>query len=267
MSVMSSGRNGGTPAFPSELTGMVPRDVRFTSAGIAVVAIVCLLVLGALVSAILLSIDVARARHPRERASTLAQTVAVEVRRGEHPRRGVSYRFEVDGRAFAGRATLRERDRRDLFEGGTIQVEYIRSDPSMNWVTGYEPRPVPAWAVPLVAGVLIALAGAIAWHLRRDWVLMSEGRGVQGRVIGQKKVHRDKHTAYQITCSFQDFSGATRTMHYDVAKAPPAAGTPITIVYHRDNPRWNRVYPLKFVRPARARTAWQAADLSASRSA
>jgi hypothetical protein len=93
---------------------------------------------------------------------------------------------------------------------------------------------------------------------------MSEGRGVQGRVIGQKKVHRDKHTAYQITCSFQDFSGATRTMHYDVAKAPPAAGTPITIVYHRDNPRWVRVYPMKFVRPARARGSWkQAAARSA----
>ena len=39
-------------------------------------------------------------------------------------------------------------------------------------------------------------------------------------------------------------------MKYDVAKAPPAPGTPVTILYHRDNPRWSHVYPLTFVRPA-----------------
>jgi hypothetical protein len=254
MNAMSSVRTSRNGTLPSELTGMVPRDVRFTASGIVVVALVCVLVLGAVTSAVLLSIQVARTRHPRERASTLAQTVAVELRDGEHPRRTVRYQFDVNGRAFTGRMTLPERDRRNVLEGAPIAVEYVASNPAKNWIAGYEPRPVPAWIIPIISGALIAAAGAIAWGVRRDWVLLSEGRGALGRVIGQKKVRRGEHTAHQVTCTFEDFSGATRTMRYDVGKAPPATGAPITIVYHRDNPGWSHVYPLTFVRPARTRS-------------
>jgi len=250
ITIKSSVRKAVSPRLPTELARVVPRDVRFTASGVVVVAMAWLLVLGAVVSAILLSIGFARDRHPGARASTLAQAVAIDARRGEHPRRAVSYRFEVDGRAFAGRTMLRERDRREVVQGGPIEIEYVMSEPAVNWVAGYQPRPVPAWVIPLVSGAFLAVAGVIAGRLRRDWVLLSEGRGVQGHVVGQKKVSRGEHSAYQVTCSFQDFSGATRTMKYDVAKAPPAPGTPVTILYHRDNPLWSRVYPLTFVRPA-----------------
>ena len=141
MTIMSSVRKGRGPALPSELTRTVPRDVRFTASGVVVVAMAWLLVLGAVVSAILLSIGFARGRHPGARASTRAQAVAIDARRGEHPRRAVSYRFEVDGRVFAGRTMLRERDRRDVFQGGPIEVEYVMSEPAVNWVAGYQPRP------------------------------------------------------------------------------------------------------------------------------
>ena len=114
------------------------------------------------------------------------------------------------------------------------------------------PRGVPLWVIPLIpASLLVAVAG-IARGLRRNWMLLSEGRAAQGRVISQKKVHRDKHTAYQITCEFRDLSGALHTMRYDVMKAPPAIGAELTIVYHRDDPRWHAVYPLRLVRPVRA---------------
>ena len=254
MNVRSSVRTGRNGALPAELTGMVPRDVRFTASGIVVVALVCMLILGALTSAVLLSIQVARARQPRERVSTLAQTVAIQLRRGEHPRRTIRYQFDVNGRGFTGSMTLPERDRRNVLEGAPLAVEYVASDPAMNWIAGYEPRPVPAWLIPIISGALLAAAGAIAWGVRRDWVLLSEGRSVLGRVIAQKKVRRGEHTAHQVTCTFEDFSGAIRTMRYDVGKAPPAPGAPIAIVYHRDNPRWSHVYPLTFVRPARARS-------------
>jgi hypothetical protein len=254
MNVKSPVRPRGIGAFPSELAGMLPRDVRFTASGIFVLTIACLLLLAAVTSGIVLSVAVAQARHPRERGSTLARTVAIDVRRGDdHPRRVVRYRFEVDGRPFSGRTNLRERDRRDISDGDPIEVEYETSDPAVNWVTGYEPRAVPAWAIPLISGAFLAAGWVIAWRVRRDWLLLSEGRGALAHVIGQKKVRKDKHTAYRITCSFEDISGATRTMHYDVSKSPPPAGTPITIVYHRDDPRWSHVYPLPFVRPARTR--------------
>lgn len=114
------------------------------------------------------------------------------------------------------------------------------------------PRGVPLWAIPLVPGSLLLAAGAIARGLRRNWMLLSEGRAAQARVVSQKKVHRDKHTAYEITCEFRDLSGAMHTMRYDVMKAPPPIGSELTVVYHRDDPRWHSVYPLRLVRPARA---------------
>jgi hypothetical protein len=114
------------------------------------------------------------------------------------------------------------------------------------------PRGVPLWAIPLVPAALLLAAGAIAWGVRRDWVLLSEGRAAGARVVSQKKVHRDKHTAYEITCEFRDLSGAMHTMRYDAAKAPPAVGAELTVVYHRDDPRRHTVYPLRLVRPSRA---------------
>ncbi|PYR72707.1 MAG: hypothetical protein DMF86_22770 [Acidobacteria bacterium] len=206
MIVTPSNRAGQIAALPSELTGTVPRDVRLSASGIAVAVVLSLMAVGALVSAIVMSIATLRAREPRERVTVSAQTLAVEQRRGEHPPRIVTY----------------------------------------------EPGGVPPWAVPLLSGALLAAAAGITWRLRRDWVLLSEGRAALARVTSQKKVHRDKHTAYEITSVFQDLSGATHTMRYDASKTPPPVGTLVAIVYHRDNPRWNTAYPLKFVRPSRA---------------
>src|SRR2546426_940320 len=83
-------------------------------------------------------------RALRERVTVSAQTLAVDQRRGEHPRRIVTY----------------------------------------------EPGGVPPWAVPLLSGALLAAAAGITWRLRRDWVLLSEGRAALARVTSQKKVHR-----------------------------------------------------------------------------
>jgi hypothetical protein len=235
---------------PSELTGMVPRDVQLSAAGRTAAAIVAALIAAALGAAIVMTIAIAGG--PRERAIVDAQTVIVERTRGEHPRRIVSYRFVVDGGSFQGRTRLREGDHRDVFQGTLIPVEYVASDPNVNWVRGYEPRGIPPWAIPLVSGSLLAVAAAIARGLRRGWVLLSEGRAVQAWVLSQKKVRRDKHTAYEITCEFRDLSGAMHTMRYDALKAPPPVGAALTVVYHRDDPRWHAVYPLRFVRPTRA---------------
>ena len=252
MTLTTSARTAQRWTMPSELAGMVPRDVQLSSAGRIVAALVAALTMAALGAALGMSIAVARGGERRERALVDAPTVAVERTRGDHPRRIVRYGFEVEGRSYQGRTRLREGDRRDLFQGTLVPVEYVISDPKVNWIRGYEPRGVPPWAIPLVSGSLLAVAALIARGLRRSWRLLSEGRAVEARVLSQKKVRRDKHTAYEITCEFRDLSGATHTMRYDALKAPPSVGTALTIVYHRDDPRWQAVYPLRYVHPTRA---------------
>lgn len=114
------------------------------------------------------------------------------------------------------------------------------------------PRGVPLWAIPLVPASLLVATAGIVHGLRRSWMLLSEGRPALALVTSQKKVHRDKHTAYEITCEFLDLSGAMHTMRYDATKSPPPIGSELAIVYHRDDPRWHAVYPLRLVRPVRA---------------
>ena len=92
----------------------------------------------------------------------------------------------------------------------------------------------------------------MARSVRRQWILLSEGRVAQARVIGTKKVRRDKRTAFRVSYEFQTLSGAKQTSRYEVGKTPPPIGTVIPIVYHRDKPQWSAKYPFQLVRPGRS---------------
>jgi hypothetical protein len=243
-----------TVALPTELSGTVPREVRLSGGGIALAVIASAMAIGALVSAILLSVVFSRfeaqfQRSERDGATAQAHVVQVATRRGEHPRRIVTYGYEVDGRSYTGRTTLRQRDRRAIAQGEPIAIGYLRSHPESSWMAGYEPDVMPLWVIPLMSGGLLLGAAAITWAVRRQWVLLSEGRVARARIVAHKKIRKDKHTAYRVNYEFQTLSGATHTGRYDVRKGPPQVGTTMTIVYHRDNPKWSAAYPLQLVRP------------------
>ena len=256
MSRTATLRRQETVALPTELSGTVPRDVRLTGGGIAVAVIAAALAIGALVSAILMSVVYTRgeaARQLREREGTRvqAEVVRLALQRGEdHPHRVVTYRFEIDGRRYVGRTVLRERDRRAITEGEPIAIGYVRSHPETSWMPGYEPGGFPLWVIPLVPAVLFTSATAMACGVRRQWVLLSEGRVARARIVAHKKIRKDKRTAYRVNYEFQTLSGATHTGRYEVGKTPPPIGTTMTIVYHRDNPKWSAAYPLQLVRPS-----------------
>ena len=239
---------------PPELLGSVPRDVRLTPGGFAVAVTAIALAIGALASAIVMSVAYARSesdRQLRARDSGTADAEVVQIERGEEQRRTVTYRYEVDGRLYTGAARLRSSDRRDLKTGAPIRIRYLASRPQTNWLTGYEPGSFPLWVIPLVALSLLLAAVAVVRSVRRQWVLLSEGRVAQARVIGTKKVRRDHHTAFRVSYEFQTISGAKQTSRFEVGKTPPTIGTLIPIVYHRDKPQWSAAYPFQLVRPGR----------------
>jgi hypothetical protein len=247
---------GGRFVLPPELFGVIPRDVRLTRTGVAVVVVSVGLALSALVSVILMSIAHVRsedARLLREREAVLAraQAVQVSVRRGEHPRRTVTYVYEVDGRSYSGRSVLRERER-TIERGSIVPIAFVRSHPETNWRVGDEPRVFPIWPIPVVAAALLASALAVAWSVSRQRVLLSEGRVAEARITGQKVVRHDKGKAYRVSYEFRTLSGARHTGRYDTGRTPPPTGAILSIVYHRDNPQWSTGYPLRLVRPARA---------------
>jgi len=235
---------------PSELAGGLPRAVRFSSAGLTLALVAVVLAAAAGVSAILLSLVVARSneeRRLRERdgVPSEAEVVQMTPRRGDTPGR-LTYRYVVDGRDYTGRARLRNRDVSPPVEGALVAIAYLRARPDTSWLRGDEPRHMPPWVVPLTSLSLLALAAAVARTPRRQRRLLAEGRVAEARITKQTKVRKG---GYRVTYQFRALSGATLTGRLHVEKAPPAVGAKVPVVYHRDRPEWSALYPLPLVRP------------------
>ncbi len=257
MTMQAGGETEGA-RIPDELQGSIPREVRLSGGGVVLAVVAVAMAVGALVSAILMSIAYQRQQREqqireRDAVTVQAEVADVTVRRGDNPRRIVTYRYEAGGRLYTGRTSFGERAHRELEAGSRIAIGYVPSAPGTSWMIGHEPGGVPLVAIVLIPLGLVSGAAAMALGLRRQWILLMEGRPALARVIDQKRVHRDKHRAYQVTYEFQTLSGSTKTGSFEVGKNPPAVGTVVPIVYHPDNPRRTAKYPLTLVRPDRPR--------------
>jgi hypothetical protein len=97
----------------------------------------------------------------------------------------------------------------------------------------------------------MAVIGVLPWYaIRRQWMLLAEGRPAQAQVTVFKKVRHQHGTQYQVSYEFRTMSGATRSGRYTSQKSPPASGTTIQVVYNPDRPEHSMPYPLALVRPA-----------------
>lgn len=241
---------------PDELQGSLPRHVRLTGWGIALAVLTVVMAAAAVAAAILLSIlhqhqDRQRQIRQRDAVAIQAEVVNVRLQGGDHPRRIVTYRYEVDGRLYGGTVSFGRRERLDITEGRLIPVAYVPAEPHTSWMVGREPKLFPLILIPLLSVGLLAGAAGMALGLRRQWILLSEGRPALATVLDHKKVHRDKHNVYRITYEFHTLDGARKTGAFDVGSKPPAVGTILPIIYHRDNPGRAAKYPFALVRPER----------------
>lgn len=239
-----------------ELPQSRPRPVRLTGLGWFLAVFGVLLPAGALVGGFWLYSSAVRSRRTSElieRAGVPAYGYVVELTRtrGDHPRYYVSYGYNAAGRSRRGRNSVGSAFWAKLGLGSIVDIRYLPSEPSRSWIRGFEPRGVPAWIGPLVA-LHLALAGIFPWYaIRRQWMLLAEGRPAEARVMKSEKLHHShggQH--YQIYYEFRVMSGATRAGRYASQKGPPADGTTIRIVYDPDQPERNMPYPLPLVRPA-----------------
>jgi len=249
---------------PPELSGGIPRDVRLTAAGVVLAVIATAIVLGGVGAgtAIVIAHQRLVARHEartRDAVSIVGVVVGVGPDRGERRLRDVRYRYRVGNRTYVGRLLLSERRRGALRAGQSVGVLYMPASPDVSWVSGYEPMDgPPLFVAPFVLLPALVLAAMIVWTIRRQWRLLEEGRAAPGRVTGSKRVHNDGHGGHtnRVTYEFEALSGAKCGGRYEVNRNPPPAGSAITVVYHRDDPRWNAPYPLQFVRTVQTRAIW-----------
>ena len=238
------------PALPDSR----PRPVRLTGTGWFMAVFGMLLLVGAPVAGLSLHALAVRERALREAIDTegvraSAVVSALTRTQGDKPRFYVVYRYEAAGRSHQGRVNVSRSYWNQLRVGSSFTVRYLPAEPGRSWVRGFEPG-TPFWAGPLAA-LSMAVAGMLPWlAIRRQWMLLAEGRPAQAQVTLSKKVRHQHGMKYQVGYEFRLMSGATRSGRYESQKSPPANGTTIQVVYNPDRPEHSMPYPLALVRPA-----------------
>jgi hypothetical protein len=245
------------PATDVSRLGSVPREVRLTGNGKAAVAVAIVCAAAAVAAAIGLSILHTRQQadadvRARDGAHTIAVVVSASRTRGDHPRSVVTYRYDIGAGTYENTARLPERDERRYVEGDDIGIVYLRSRPAASWVAGDEPGVLPIWVAPPVTGALLLIASLVAANVRREKTLLSEGRLAEARILSMKRVHSQHHQATRVEYEFTTLSGAKITARAEKRRVPAAVGAIVPVIYHRDNPRRNALYPLTLVAPARS---------------
>ena len=197
-----------------ERFGPAPREVRLTANGWTVMVLAIAFVVAAVAAALGFPIlrehqQAARDRAFHESVRTDAAITHVEINKGEHPRRRVTFRYTAPDGDHENTVLLDEDDDRDAVAGGRLTIAYRRSEPSRSWIAGGEPGVLPLWLIPLIPTTLLLVAGLMAYALRRDCVLLSEGRFTTARVIASKKVSHSHGHSHRVSYEFTTMSGAT----------------------------------------------------------
>jgi hypothetical protein len=237
-----------------ELPTSRPRPVRLTGAGWFLAALGMLLLAGAPVAGFWLHARAVRQRALREAIDKEGVRVTAVVSgltrtRDKSPRYFVNYEYSAAGQLHQRRANVSRTYWMQLRVGSFLTVRYLPADPGRSWLRGQEPG-TPFWQGPVVALAMIA-TGMFPWYaIRRQWMLLAEGRAAQAQVTVFKKARQQHGTHYWVSYEFRTMSGATRTGRYDSQESPPATGTTIQVVYNPDRPEHNMPYPLALVRPA-----------------
>jgi hypothetical protein len=238
------------PALPASR----PRPVRLTGTGWFVAVFGMLLLAGAPVAGFWLHTTAVRGRALRkaidkEGVSVNAVVSELTRTRGDKPRYYAVYRYSAGGQLYQGRVSVNRSFWTNSRVGSPLAIRYLPADPGRSWLHGYEPV-TSFWAGPVVA-LCMAGIGIIPWYaIRRQWMLLAEGRPAQAQVTVSKKVRHQHGSYYQVNYEFRTMSGAMRSGRYDSRKGPPASGTTIQVVYNPDRPEHSMPYPLALVRPA-----------------
>lgn len=240
-----------------ERFGTVPRDVRLTTNGRMVMVTAIAIAAAAVALAIVLPI--ARAGQLAERDLEAREAVAAEatitrvtVTKGDNPSRAITYRYSAAGTVHENTVHVGMKRHRDAAEGGHLAISYRQSRPARSWLAGDQRWVLPLPVLLLVPAALLLIAALIAWRVRHDCILLSEGRFASARVVSSKKISAPHGHRYAVQYEFRTLAGATVTAKTERGRPFVDAGATVTVVYHREDPRWNAIYPLALAAPVRS---------------
>jgi hypothetical protein len=250
--VSAEQRRGYTP--PPELSRSAPRDLRLTRRGrvlmvlawlIASAALPC----GALLYRVARQESDAAAAFDQRAVSTIAVVDRLWRKKGDGNPAFAALHFDAGGTRIAGEVRMRRSAWQELQVGAALPIRYLPDDPRQWRIAGARPRGMPFWVAYLIPVALIAVSLACAAEVRRQRVLLAEGRVAPARITSLKKHHGAHGAAHnEIAYEFPLLGGGTATGRASATKSSAVGGT-ICVVYDPDRPGRNRPYPFSLVAP------------------
>jgi len=227
------------------------RPVRLTGAGIALVSVGVLMLLGALAAGI--GLGIASGREYRQHRLMREQGVLADAEitrlwraRDEDKTPHLAYTFMFQEREYKGSASAPLRVWKSLAVGSRLPVRFLPANPASNRPEGWQDRPLSPWVPCLAAAFRAGLSGLVALPLRRQARLLSEGRAARGVVTAHRKTKDGTVVRYE----FAQLSGAMAKGRSGPRKGAPAVGESICVLYNPEEPRRNAPYPLTLVKLA-----------------
>lgn len=236
---------------PPELLRGSPREVQLTGNGITLWLVVLVLGLGGPAAGVAL---VAKAeqnaartlRLAREGSDTEARVTRLSRNRGDNNCRA-TFLFETGGREYSRTARVPCRVWGKLFQGATLPVRYVASDPRINHLPGFErARTLPNWAGPAIGASLGLAALLLVRVLRYRRRLLETGRPALAIVTRHSTRRSQYGESNKAHYEFATLSGARAQGRYSVGsrKQLPSIGNTLTVIYDRDDPSHNMRYPI-----------------------
>jgi hypothetical protein len=167
---------------------------------------------------------------------------------GKSRRCMVAYQFTAGGAIIGRSASVPCSAWGRLAESQRVDVRYLPVDPETSRMANIERGDgVPIWLPPVLAVAMVGSALLISRKVTLERRLLEEGHAAPGMVT-KLGIRTDK--GRKVYYEFATYSGAAMKGSYGPVhgKRVLPVGSPLVILYDRDNPKRNTRYPPALVR-------------------
>jgi hypothetical protein len=238
---------------PAELERSRPRPVRFTVRGKFILFLMVTMVGGGLiVGMVLYRRSAAEGREDRLLAVAGSESEARITRlwqtSGKNRRCFATYQFQATEALVSTSAVVNCRAWKELSEDQRLKVRYIAGNPAVNRLEGVSRgERTPFWFAPALVVGLTLLALLIARRVAIERRLLEDGHAAPGAVT---KLGFRTDKGRKVHYEFTTYSGTKIKGSYGPARGKDVVpvGSPIVVLYERDNPKVNTRYPPSLVK-------------------
>ncbi|HSW50113.1 MAG TPA: DUF3592 domain-containing protein [Bryobacteraceae bacterium] len=230
---------------PPELERSRPRPVRLSGRGKGMLFLILALLIAAGAGGVSLYRKSARESQRDRLLAVAGSDGEARITRlwrgsGKDRRCYAAYQFSA-GDAVIGKTARVPCER--FTEGQQVRIRYLAASPETSRLADVEvsDRP-PVWVAPLVGVALVGVALLVARRVGLERRLLEDGQAAPG-VITKLGLRTDK--GRKVHYEFATYSGTRIKGSYGPVRGKDVlpVGSPVVILYARDNPKLNTRYP------------------------